>query len=84
MTLSASDQVFTEQLSPNNRPVVIYKRSNRFFRKEGAWFYQTREGVDMGPFADKSEAQMALVYFIERTTWPDAKQLRNYISARCG
>ncbi|MFK8018908.1 MAG: DUF6316 family protein [Pseudomonadales bacterium] len=84
MAFSASDQVFTEQLSPNKQPVVIYKRSNRFFRKDAAWFYQTREGVDMGPFADKAEAQMALVYFIERTTWPDPKQLRNYISARCG
>ncbi|MEM8496854.1 MAG: DUF6316 family protein [Pseudomonadota bacterium] len=66
----------------NKQPVVIYKRSNRFFRKAGTWFYQTREGVDMGPFSDKAEAQMALVYFIERTEWPTAKQLRTFISDR--
>ncbi len=68
--------------SPNKQPVVIYKRSNRFFRKAGTWFYQTREGVDMGPFSDKAEAQMALVSFIERTEWPTAKQLRTFISDR--
>lgn len=68
-----------DHIIPTKQPVVIYKRSDRFFRQSDAWYYSTREGSKMGPFADKSEAQMALVYFIERTQWPDEKQLRNYI-----
>jgi len=81
MALTAPQFDYADQ--PAQPPVVIYKRSNRFFRKDGAWFYQTRDCMDIGPFADKAEAQMALVYFIERTEWPTAKQLRNYISTRC-
>ncbi len=60
---------------------TIYTRSERFFKRDNGWFYTTRENVDMGPFDDKAEAQMALVYFIERTQWPDQKQLRAYINS---
>lgn len=63
---------------------VLYTRSERFVKREEGWYYTTRENVDMGPYADKSEAQMALVYFIERTQWPDAKQLRAYIHSNKG
>lgn len=66
----------------SSQPVVIYRRSDRFFKKNGEWFYQTREGQCVGPYADKAEAQMALVYFIEETNWPDQRQLRCYIDAR--
>ncbi len=60
---------------------VIYTRSERFFKRDDGWYYTTRENVDMGPYGDKAEAQMALVYFIERTQWPDQKQLRAYINS---
>ncbi len=60
---------------------VIYTRSERFFKRGDGWYYTTRENIDMGPYADKAEAQMALVYFIERTQWPDEKQLRAYINS---
>ncbi len=64
---------------------IIYTRSERFFKRSDGWYYTTRENVDMGPYADKAEAQMALVYFIERTQWPDEKQLRAYINSNgCG
>ncbi|MGI9294193.1 MAG: DUF6316 family protein, partial [Pseudomonadales bacterium] len=58
---------------------IIYTRSERFLKRDDGWYYTTRENGDMGPYADKAEAQMALVYFIERTQWPDEKQLRAYI-----
>lgn len=33
----------------------------------------------MGPFNDKSEAQMAVLYFHQRTKWPNARQLRDFM-----
>lgn len=32
-------------------------RSERFFAVEGVWFFTTREGVEVGPFSSKAEAQ---------------------------
>lgn len=58
---------------------VIHTRTERFCKKDAGWFYTTREGVDIGPYADKMEAQMALVYFVERTQWPSETQLRSYL-----
>ena len=58
---------------------VLHTRTQRFFRKGTNWYFSTREGNAMGPYADKSEAQLALAYFVERTQWPTAKQLRDYI-----
>ncbi len=58
---------------------VISSRSERFYQKQGKWYFTTREGIDMGPYDDKAEVQMALMYFVERTQWPDNKQLRDYM-----
>lgn len=61
---------------------VIHTRTERFCKKDAGWFYTTREGIDIGPYSDKTEAQMALVYFVERTQWPSESQLRSYIHTR--
>ncbi len=58
---------------------VLHSRSDRFFRVGTHWFFHTREGFDVGPFDDKNQAQLALVYFIDHNSWPSAKQLRAYI-----
>ena len=61
---------------------IIHTRSKRFFQAEGGWFFKTREGQDIGPFSDKCAAQLALVYFVDRTQWPDERQLREYLRAK--
>ncbi len=39
-------------------------RSNRLLEKDGGWYFKTREGAPMGPFADKEQAIMQLEIFI--------------------
>ena len=37
---------------------------NRFFEKEGYWFYRPREHVNFGPFVSKHEAEKGASDFI--------------------
>lgn len=37
----------------------------RVFEQHGEWFFTTREGKPMGPFATRSEAEQGLQDFIE-------------------
>ena len=43
-----------------------WTRTSRYFRVGGAWFFATREGIDVGPFANKKEAIMQSERLIER------------------
>lgn len=45
-------------------------RSGRYFQADGAWFFSTREGIDVGPFETEAEAkkhERRLVAMLERT-----------------
>ncbi len=33
-------------------------RSERVFRSDGFWFFHTREGIEVGPYRDKFEAEV--------------------------
>ena len=48
-----------------------------FFQNDGSWFIHMPD-QDIGPFDDKADAQMALMYFSLRAGWPNAKELRNF------
>ncbi|MCK5881095.1 MAG: hypothetical protein KAG18_04410 [Sinobacterium sp.] len=54
-------------------------RSDRLYQEEGRWFFKTREGMDIGPFQNKNDAQYALLYFAERAEWPTDDQLNDFI-----
>ena len=54
-------------------------RSDRFCQDNGLWYFKTREGLDVGPFESRGEAQYALLYFTECSEWPDAEQLKSFI-----
>ncbi|NRB37372.1 MAG: hypothetical protein HRU20_02755 [Pseudomonadales bacterium] len=54
-------------------------RTDRFEKQGDHWYFKTREGLDIGPFEDRNEAQYALLYFVERSEWPDAEQLKSFI-----
>lgn len=40
-------------------------RESRFSRINGYWYYSTREGIDIGPFDSKHEAQAGVSAFID-------------------
>ncbi len=43
----------------------IPPRSGRFVEKSGYWYYQTREGVDIGPFDTRQAAEVGVGEFID-------------------
>jgi hypothetical protein len=46
----------------------IPNRSNRLFQDDGYWYYNTREGVAIGPFDSQSEAETGVSDFIDFIT----------------
>ena len=54
-------------------------RTDRFQKKDDMWYFKTREGFEVGPFQSKSEAQYALLFFVERDDWPTDSQLSDFI-----
>lgn len=40
-------------------------RCKRFFQKDNYWYYSTREGVDIGPFDTRHEAERGVSDFID-------------------
>lgn len=51
----------------------------RFFKKREGWYVSIDDSKIAGPYADKADAQMALMYYNVRTLWPSAKQLREFV-----
>lgn len=41
----------------NEQPRTWF-RSERVYHMNGAWFFRTREGVDLGPYESQSEAEV--------------------------
>lgn len=41
----------------NEQPKTWF-RSDRVFRSDGYWYFHTREGIDVGPYRDKFEAEV--------------------------
>lgn len=40
-------------------------RNGRFLQKEEYWYYTTREGVDIGPFDSRDDAEIGVGEFID-------------------
>ncbi|MFT5691953.1 MAG: hypothetical protein ACI92E_001284 [Oceanicoccus sp.] len=39
-------------------------RNRRFFCISGEWYFSTRENLKVGPFPDKEEAEIELMFFL--------------------
>ncbi len=39
-------------------------RNRRFFCISGEWYFSTRENLHVGPFFDKEEAEIELMFFL--------------------
>lgn len=40
-------------------------RHGRYLEREGYWYYSTREGVDIGPFDSREDAEVGVCEFID-------------------
>jgi len=43
----------------------VPSRHERCLQKEGYWYYSTREGVDIGPFDNRDDAENGVGEFID-------------------
>ena len=62
----------TPSPSPNRRgeSTKLWFRSERFFKVGGVWFFTTREGINIGPYASELEARkqlQQLLAFVRKT-----------------
>ncbi|MFB3107629.1 MAG: DUF6316 family protein [Pseudomonadales bacterium] len=48
----------------NQKAIRHYRSSERFFRQDGQWFFQTREGA-RGPFKTREAAKQELGRFVD-------------------
>lgn len=55
------------------------KRTDRFIKRDKLWYFKTREGFEVGPFQNHSDAQYALFFFVECADWPTNNQLADFI-----
>ncbi len=44
---------------------AIPSRKGRFLQKDNYWYYSTREGVDIGPFDSREDAEVGVGEFID-------------------
>lgn len=44
---------------------AVPSRSGRFLQKDNYWYYTTREGVDIGPFDSRDDAEVGVGEFID-------------------
>lgn len=63
---------------PGSIPVACEPLLDRFCKRRAGWFVRHGPSEYAGPFADKADAQMALLYYSARLFWPDEKQLREF------
>lgn len=61
----------------NERPKLRF-RTDRIFHSENDWFFHTREGVDVGPYSSKFDAEVeaALLQAVLSKTLPGTESLR--------
>ena len=43
----------------------VPNRNGRFLQKDNYWYYSTREGVDIGPFDSRPDAEVGVGEFID-------------------
>lgn len=62
----------------------IPERKARYVQKDGYWYYTTREGVDIGPFDSREDAETGVGEFIDFINASDpegSEMLKQYRAA---
>ena len=58
--------------------ILQHPRNNRLHRSEGYWYFNTREGIEIGPFTERSDASFAANFMATRSEWPNQEQLHHF------
>lgn len=57
--------VFMATLNRAGEQGSVPERHGRYLQKDGYWYYSTREGVDIGPFDNRDDAENGVGEFID-------------------
>ncbi len=55
----------TRSTDPAGQAIEATKRNDRLFERDNYWYFKTREGMDIGPFDVKADAEQGVASFIE-------------------
>jgi len=55
-----------ERRSEKNKEVAAVQRSTRYLQTEEGWYFNTREGVMLGPYLDQFDAEISASLLIAR------------------
>ncbi len=67
MTLAAEKQKFIDdQRVRDGEGYRYWYRTDRIFSRDGQWFIQTREGVEVGPYGCEFDAELEATALIEK------------------
>jgi len=78
LEVSMSSELLSNAVSNTTREPLSQILQRCFHKRKSGWFVQHSEQNSAGPFADKADAQMAMLYYSARTLWPSEKQLREF------
>jgi len=48
----------------NGETINTHFRAERFFCISGLWYFSTRENLQVGPFAQREDAELELMFFL--------------------
>ena len=71
------DNVASSSLDQTLNPALNPTLQKCFYQKDGNWYIHMPE-QDVGPYDDKADAQMALMYYSVRALWHSERQLRSF------
>lgn len=67
----------------NNESPRLWFRSERFFRSDGVWYMHTREGIVVGPYSTRFDAEIdggRLIAQLRNTPYERARSvIRNFV-----
>lgn len=52
-----------------------FEQTVRFYTESGLWYFNTREGTQIGPFRYRTEAEAMLHRFLDKVTVEDARKV---------
>lgn len=82
-----TDYIITKRASDSDAVTTVNdkvaQRSERFFTQHNYWYFSTREGLDIGPFATMLEATQGLdgfIVFLQETDPEVVDRISRYVT----
>lgn len=78
LTLQPQDDIQPVKIRDGEQPKLWY-RSDRTFCVDSAWYFQTREGMDVGPYRCQFDAELEAGLLLQKLRQTPQAQIRQVI-----